>query len=64
MLSIVSLKAMSDWVSVCLALQKQELDTMLDTTHSLASGEYCPVNLEFLELLSSVMTMTILKYCQ
>lgn len=63
MLNIVSLKGMSDWVSVWLALQKQESDTMLDTTHSLTLGEYCPMNLEILELLSSVMKMTILKYC-
>jgi len=64
MLSILLLKGVSDLVSTCVVLQKQESDAVLDSSHSLTSGGHCHVNLEILELLSSVMNMMILKYCQ
>lgn len=62
MLILSSPGGVSDWVAI-LVLQNQELDTMLDSSQSF-QGEYCPVNLEILEMLCSVMTMMILKYCQ
>lgn len=55
---------MSDQASISLVLQEQESDTMLDSSRSLNSGEHCPVNLEILELLSSVVKIMTLKYCQ
>lgn len=61
MLILLSLGGVFDVVSI-LVLQKQESDTMLDSSHSL--GEHFPVILEILELLCSVMKLMILKYCQ
>lgn len=55
---------MSDLVSICLVLQKQESDTMLDFSHNVTSEEHCFVNLEILVLLSSVTKMIVLKSCQ
>lgn len=60
---ILLLGEVSDLVSI-LVLQKQESDTMLDSRYSFSLGECCPVNLEILELLCSVMKIMILKYCQ